>query len=105
MGRAEKRKAERYNRIEKSKEQVVLSRRELTEMREKLSQDVLNYNVEALMTCFALAEHRMYGFGKKRILRSLQYIDDLMGDVNDGKATIEDYKRELEEKTTVAIKC
>lgn len=105
MGRAEKRKAERYNRIEKSKEQVVLSRRELTEMREKLSQDVLNYNVEALMTCFALAEHRMYGFGKKRILRSLQYIDDLMGDVNDGKATIEDYKRELEEKTNVAIKC
>lgn len=105
MGRAEIRKAERYKRIERSKEEITMTRQELAEMRDKLSQNVLNYNVEALMTCFALAEHRLYGFGKTRILRSLQYIDDLMGEVNDGKASIEDFKRELEEETNVMIKC
>lgn len=105
MGRVERRKAERYKRIERSKEEVTMTRQELAEMRDKLSQNVLNYNVEALMTCFALAEHRLYGFGKTRILRSLQYIDDLMGEVNDGKASIEDFKRELEEETNVMIKC
>lgn len=105
MGRVERRKAERYKRIERSKEEVTMTRQELAEMRDKLSQNVLNYNVEALMTCFALAEHRLYGFGKTRILRSLQYIDDLMGEVNDGKTSIEDFKRELEEETNVMIKC
>lgn len=105
MGRVERRKAERYKRIERSKEEITMTRQELAEMRDKLSQNVLNYNVEALMTCFALAEHRLYGFGKTRILRSLQYIDDLMGEVNDGKASIEDFKRELEEETNVMIKC
>lgn len=105
MGRVERRKAERYKRIERSKEEITMTRQELAEMRDKLSQNVLNYNVEALMTCFALAEHRLYGFGKTRILRSLQYIDDLMGEVNDGKTSIEDFKRELEEETNVMIKC
>lgn len=83
---------------------ILMSRQELGEMRENVSHDISKYDVEALMTCFALAEHCLYGFGAKRIARSLQYIDGLMDDVIRGKATIEDYKKELEDETGVSIK-
>lgn len=74
-------------------------------MKEEISKTASEYNVEALMTCFALAEHRLYGFGQKRILRTLSYIDELMGPIIEGTKTIEDYKKELEEKGNVVISC
>ena len=81
-----------------------MSQQEFREMRETLKDGITKYNVDALMTCFALAERRLYKFGPTRIFRSLQYIDDLMGDVLNGSATIEGYKRELKEETGVVIK-
>lgn len=105
MGRAEKRRAERRNRIEDRKGKVLMSRRDINEMKRKLSDDISGYSTEALMTCFALAEHKLYGYGLKRLMRTLQYIDDLMGPIIREEATIEDYKKELEEKTGVVIKC
>lgn len=57
------------------------------------------------MKCFALAEHRLYGFGQKRIMRSLQYIDDLMGAIINDEVVMEDYMKELEDETGVIIKC
>lgn len=79
MGRAERRKAERRNRIENRKGKILMSREEIGEMKQKVSNNVSSYNVESLMIRFALAEHRLYGFWQKRIMRSLQYIDNLMG--------------------------
>lgn len=105
MGRAERRRMERRERIENRKGKMVMSEKELRDYRKDVEQDVLNYNVEALFTCFALAQHKLYGFGGKRISRTLNYIDELMGAVINDKATIEDYKKELENETGVIIKC
>lgn len=85
--------------------------RRLTAKREKkTSTDVKravnnarSFDIEALMTCFALSERRLYGFGRKRILRSVKYISELMDDILTDKATLDDYKRELEEKAKVKI--
>lgn len=104
MGRAERRLAERKNRIETKRNNVSMTRQEFGEMKDSIRNDVSKYNVEALMTCFALAEHRLYGFGTKRVFRTLSYIDELMGNIVDGSATVEDYKKLLEEEVGVAIK-
>lgn len=105
MGRAERRKSERRNRIQNRKGKYLLSKADINQIKQKKSDDVSAYNVEALMTCFALAERRLYGFGKKRIFRTLQFIDDLMGAVLTDEATIEDYKKELQQEAKVVIKC
>lgn len=105
MGRAERRRLDRQNRIEERKSKVLVSPKDIRQMKRDIIDDVNNYKTEALMTCFALAEHRLYGFGSKRIIRTLQCIDDFMGDILDGKVTIEDYKKELEEKAGVVVKC
>lgn len=105
MGRAERRLAERRNRIDENKNKITMTREELKQYKDKIVNDTLNYNVEALFTCFALAQHDIYGFGAKRISKTLQYIDDLMGDVTNDKITIEELKKKLEEETGVTIKC
>lgn len=105
MGRAERRRTERRNRIQNRKGKYLLSKADINQIKQKKSDDVSAYNVEALMTCFALAERRLYGFGKKRIFRTLQYIDDLMGAVLTDEATIDDYKKELQQEARVVIKC
>lgn len=105
MGRAERRRLERRNRIEDRKGKTYMSRDEINRLKEEIAATASEYNVENLMTCFALAEHRLYGFGQKRILRTLQYIDELMGPIADGTATIEDYKEELEREGNVVIRC
>lgn len=105
MGRQERRLAERRNRIENRKGKIALSRKEIKELKETVTHDASAYSVEALMTCYALALRRLYGFGYKRILRSLQAIDGLMEDVNNDTATIEVYKKILEDETGIIICC
>lgn len=105
MGRAEQRRLERRNRIENRKGKILVSPQDITKMKRDIFDDIDNFKTEALMTCFALAEHRLYGYGPKRIMRSLQYIDDLMGDILDGTKTIDDYKKELENEAGVAVRC
>lgn len=105
MGRAEKRRIERQSRIENRKGKIPLSHSEISEIERSARQETSKYNVEALMSCFALAEHRLYGFGQKRIMRSLQYIDNLMGAILNDEATMEDYLKELENEAGVVIRC
>lgn len=105
MGRAERRRAERQERLEFNKNKVVMTKQDIAQMKNDIFDDVSKYNVSALMTCFALAERRLYGYGQTRILRTLQYIDQLMGDISNGNKTMEDYKRILKEETGVVIEC
>lgn len=104
MGRAERRRNERANRLDSRKDKVLIDKKELADMRSDIVDTVGKYDVEAMMTCFALAEHRLFGFGGTRIMRSLEYIDGLMGDVLSGSKTIEDYKQELIDETGIAIR-
>lgn len=105
MGRAERRRAERRERIDNRKGKILMTRKDIAEMKKEISEYSSNYNVEALMTCFALTGRRLHGYGQKRILRDLQYIDDLMGEIINETATIEDFKKELEDETGMVIKC
>lgn len=104
MGRAERRRQERLQKLEEKRNSVTLNKEDLREIKEKISAEAAKSDVEILMTCFALAEHRLYGFGQKRILKSLQYIDALMGDILSDSKTIDDYRRELEEEAHVVVK-
>lgn len=105
MGRAERRRAERQKRIQERKDKVLLSQNEITELKKSITHDASAYGAEALMTCYALALRRLYGFGNKRIMDSLRAIDELMEGILDGSHTIEDYKKILEDETGVIIKC
>lgn len=105
MGRVERRRAERRNRIEERKGKILISKDDLKDIKKEITQDATDYTVESLMTCFALALHRKYGFGAKRIGRALEYVDKLMEDIINDKATMEDYMRDLEKETGVVVKC
>lgn len=105
MGRAEKRKEEHRNAIEKRKGKLLVSHSDLSELKRQERDRISRYDVEALMSCFALAEHRLYSFGHKRIMRSLQYIDQLMNAIVEDKAVMEDYLKELEDETGIIVKC
>ena len=105
MGRAERRRAERANRIEERKGKILMSKQDLGKMQDSIRQDISNFNVEAILTCLALALHRKFKFGPKRIMRILNYIDELMGGVVDDIYTIDDYKQQLKKETGVVIKC
>lgn len=105
MGRALKRLAERRERLSKEKGKISLSPKDISALKQNVTKDATSYSAEALMTCFALAQHRLYGFGKKRILKTLHYIDCMMGSVLEGSITIEDYKKQLEDETGVIVRC
>ena len=66
--------------------------------------DVRNFDIDMLMTCFALSERRLYRFGRNRIAKSIGMVSKLMDDICSGKATLDDYKKELEEDAKVILK-
>ena len=63
MGRAERRRMERSDRIENRKGKLLMSKSDLKDIRAEISEN----NVQVLMTCFALANHRLYGHGRKEL--------------------------------------
>ncbi len=73
MGRAERRKIEKKNRSEKP------THGQLRTYKERITSEQARFNTELLLTSFALCQHRVFGFGRKRILRSLQYMDEMVG--------------------------
>jgi hypothetical protein len=104
MNRAERRKIEKEHRADISRNTVRVDRREIKAREEKLKDDLGTYYVETLMTCLAVAEHRMHGFGKKRILKTLQCIDDMMGEINSGDLTIDDLRQELSDEVGLSVR-
>lgn len=104
MGRAERRRSERRSRIEERKNKILMGRDELRKMKEEISYEASEYNTENLLTCFALTLVRK-GFDEDDIADSMRYLDGLMDDILSGKSTMEDYVKELEEKTGIIIRC
>lgn len=102
MGRAERRKAERRERIEERKGKVLVDRKDINALKDKAIGDVSEHHVQALMIMFGLAEHRLYGFGVKRISRTFHYIDEMMGDL-ETKYTLEDFKQMLSDEVGIDV--
>lgn len=69
MNRAERRRVEKQRTV----------RRLQKELTGQILQEVENDRVEALMTCFVLALHEEFGFGKERCLRALRARGQLHG--------------------------
>ena len=69
MNRAERRRLEKQQAARGLKKVIT----------EQIVQEVENDRVEALMTCFVLALHEEFGFGKDRCLRALKRVDSYMG--------------------------
>lgn len=107
MGRAERRRLERKNRLEDRKGKILMTPGEIAKMKEDITASTIdnfgNYSTEALLTCFALANHRLYGHGLKRTMRTLAYIDELMGYIINDEKNVQDFKNELEDELHVKI--
>ena len=102
MGRAERRRLERKNRLEDRKTKILMRPEDIKAMKEKITADVTenfgSYRTEAMLTCFALVNHRLYGHGWKRTMKTLAAIDEMMGPIADGTKTVHDLRKELEDE-------
>lgn len=104
MGRAERRKAERNNRIEDRKSKILMKPEDIAKMKKDIAYEVSGFKTEALMTCFALVLARR-GFDADDIGECIVYINSLMDDILADKATMDDYIRELEDETGIIVRC
>ena len=105
MGRAERRRAERAGRkIEERKSMIRMTQEEYYEAIRRAKNEATRDAFDVFATCVALKDIRMHGYGKKRIIDNLHYLDELMNDLLDGKANFSDYKKEVYDKGVV-INC
>ena len=105
MGRAERRYADRKNRIEGKKGKIYLRPSDVTKMKKDIAKQAADFDVEVLLTCFAQVLHDNYGFGQKRIMRALQAVDDTFGKVLNDELDVEEMKQRLENEVGVKISC
>lgn len=107
MGRAERRRLERKNRLEDRKEKILMRPEDIRKIKEEITAQVTDnfgsYSTEALLTCFALVNHRLYGHGLKRTMKTLAAIDEMMGPVAEGTKTVPELKQELEDEVGLKV--
>ena len=104
MGRAERRKREREDRIYENQQSVKMTKEEYKNIQDQVAKDASIFAVEALMTCFATVLHEDFGFGFTRIDRAICSIDEMFGKVLDGEVSIPEMKEKLEKTTGISIK-
>ena len=104
MGRAERRRQERAERIEWNKTKVTMGRSDLIRLKEAIKEDVSANATEHLMVCFAAAMHNELGFGGKRILRVLNELDRLSGLIQKDANVIFEIRQQLKDETGVEIR-
>ena len=95
MNRAERRRVEKQNAV----------RRLQKELTGQILQEVENDRVEALMTCFVLALHEEFGFGKERCLRALRRVDSYMEPYVSSKESVQQLKEKVRDEVVIVISC
>lgn len=104
MNRAARRRADKAAKKESEKKvnnnRIILTRQELDDIKTQARTEAAT----ALVPCLALAEHRVHGFGKKRALRTLNYLDILMTGYINGSKSPADYIQECEDELGIHIK-
>ena len=95
MNRSERRRLEKQNRIRNENRKLI----------DAITQDTENQRVEALMTCFALAMHKEFGFGKKRVLRALRRVDGYMGTWIKDEESLACLKQKVKDEIGIIISC
>ena len=74
-------------------------------MKPQILKEVDAHRVEALMSCFVLALHEEYGFGKERCLRALQRIDSYMEPYVNSLESVEELRDRVENDVGIRIQC
>ena len=95
MNRAERRRVEKQRTV----------RRLQKELTGQILQEVENDRVEALMTCFVLALHEEFGFGKERCLRALRRVDSYMEPYVSSKESVQQLKEKVRDEVGIVIRC
>lgn len=105
MGRAERRRQERLDRFESRKGKLLVSREEMKKIREESAYEASTYDVKTLLTCLSLAEYKVHNMDSDQIADTLTFIDQLVDDVTNGKATFDDYRKILEDEVGIIVEC
>ena len=95
MNRAERRRLEKQNRARGIKKMIV----------DEIVQETENQRVEAMLTCFALAMHEEFGFGKKRCLKALERVDSYMGIWVKDQESLKMLKQKVKDEIGIIITC
>ena len=95
MNRAERRRVEKQKAV----------RRLQKELTGQILQEVENDRVEALMTCFVLALHEEFGFGKDRCLSALRRVDSYMEPYVSSKESVQQLKEKVRDEVGIVISC
>lgn len=95
MNRSERRRVEKQKAV----------RRLQKELTGQILQEVENDRVEALMTCFVLALHEEFGFGKERCLRALRRVDSYMEPYVSSKESVQQLKEKVRDEVGIIISC
>lgn len=95
MNRAERRRLEKQNRARGIKKMIV----------DDIVQETENQRVEAMLTCFVLAMHEEYGFGKERCLRAPRRVDSYMGTWVKDQESLNLLKQKVKDEIGIIITC
>ena len=103
MGRAERRRQEKIDRIYQSKGAVKVSRDDYLGIRHDASVEAAKFDTEILLTCFAQVLHDSFGFGYIRVERALSEVDTTFGKVLSGEIDFDDMKKKLADEVGINI--
>lgn len=95
MNRAERRRLEKQNRARGIKKMIV----------DDIVQQTENQRVEAMLTCFVLAMHEEFGFGKTRCLRALERVDSYMGTWIKDQKSLKLLQKKVRDEVGIIITC
>ncbi len=104
MGRAERRRTERKERIEDRKGKIFLKPGDIAKLKNDVAEAAAKHDTEVLLTCFALVLHDEFGFGKKRIMRALESIDRAFDLVLTDKLDVDSMKNRLKKEIGIVIR-
>lgn len=100
MNKQQRRKQEKPDRATKK-----YTLEDVRESRKEAMEKTVHFTVEKLMACFAYTLRKEYGFGKKRIMKALRFIDDYAGMINNGEITLDEICKRLEDEVGAIIRC
>lgn len=103
-----KRKNSFYHPVKQSPT-LVLTQSELNKIKQQVRKETVDelskFDVEVMLTCFAMVLRRKYKWGYKRIFRALSGVDELFGLVLDGELSDVEMRQQLEDECGIKIRC
>lgn len=94
MNRAERRRFQKKG----------ITAKDLKMIEEASAKDAINYTTNAMIASFAICLHDKWGWGKVRLKRLLDQVNETFDCINKDYVTIEDIKKAIFKETGILIK-